>query len=352
MVCTTISLLFIFCKGSEKLERGRIYHNFYTEELWSQVNKENKNIMEDFLQEYKQRKMSKGTIAGYRNDLRIIMIYILKELGNRCVLDLKKKDFRNLSLYFTEECEMSAARTNRLKSSINSLLTFCEDDDDYDYEVNYAKKVRGIPKNRVKDDEDDFFFTYDEFIKVRDILVKQEKWQLAVLWSLGFDSAGRKNELFQVKKEGLLNSNKTNVVVGKRGKKFPLVYLDDTKELIRKYLEWRGDDDIESLWIKGTGDKKEPISDSSVLYDRIVSISKILSEVRGEECNIFTHTMRHSRLECLSQGTDLRLLDENGNPKKFPLEQVQVFAHHSDPSTTQGYLKDHSEDTINSMFGF
>nr|DAZ33968.1 MAG TPA: Integrase [Caudoviricetes sp.]DAZ45958.1 MAG TPA: Integrase [Caudoviricetes sp.] len=351
MVCTTISLLFIFCKGSEKLERGRIYHNFYTEELWSQVNKENKNIMEDFLQEYKQRKMSKGTIAGYRNDLRIIMIYILKELGNRCVLDLKKKDFRNLSLYFTEECEMSAARTNRLKSSINSLLTFCEDDDDYDYEVNYAKKVRGIPKNRVKDDEDDFFFTYDEFIKVRDILVKQEKWQLAVLWSLGFDSAGRKNELFQVKKEGLLNSNKTNVVVGKRGKKFPLVYLDDTKELIRKYLEWRGDDDIESLWIKGTGDKKEPISDSSVLYDRIVSISKILSEVRGEECNIFTHTMRHSRLECLSQGTDLRLLDENGNPKKYPLDQIQVFAHHSSPDTTMGYLRDHSEETINNMFG-
>ena len=351
MVCTTISLLFIFCKGSEKLERGRIYHNFYTEELWSQVNKENKNIMEDFLQEYKQRKMSKGTIAGYRNDLRIIMIYILKELGNRCFLDLKKKDFRNLSLYFTEECEMSAARTNRLKSSINSLLTFCEDDDDYDYEVNYAKKVRGIPKNRVKDDEDDFFFTYDEFIKVRDILVKQEKWQLAVLWSLGFDSAGRKNELFQVKKEGLLNSNKTNVVVGKRGKKFPLVYLDDTKELIRKYLEWRGDDDIESLWIKGTGDKKEPISDSSVLYDRIVSISKILSEVRGEECNIFTHTMRHSRLECLSQGTDLRLLDENGNPKKYPLDQIQVFAHHSSPDTTMGYLRDHSEETINNMFG-
>ena len=33
--------------------RGRIYHNFYTEELWEQVNKENKRIMNDFLQEYK-----------------------------------------------------------------------------------------------------------------------------------------------------------------------------------------------------------------------------------------------------------------------------------------------------------
>lgn len=339
-------------KGSDELaERGRIYHNFYTPELWEQVNKENKRILDDFLAEYKQRKKSKGTIAGYHNDLRIIMIYILLELDNRCVLDLKKKDFRGLSLYFTEECEMSAARTNRLKSAINSLLTFCEEDDDYEYEINYAKKVKGIPKSRVKDDEDDFFFTYEEFIKVRDILVEKEKWQLAVLWSLGFDSAGRKNELFQVEKHGLLDGNKTNVVIGKRGKKFPLVYLDDTKELIRKYLEWRGEDNIDSLWIKGSGENKEPISDPNVLYGRIVSISKILSEVRGEQCNIFTHTMRHSRLECLAQGTDERLLDENGQPRKYPLEQIQVFAHHSDVSTTQSYLKDHSEDTINSMFG-
>ena len=333
------------------MSRGRIYNNFYTPELWEQVNKENKRILDDFLAEYKQRKKSKGTISGYKNDLRIILIYILKELDNKCILDLKKKDFRGLSLYFTDECHMSAARTNRLKSAVNSMLTFCEEDDDYEYEINYAKKVRGIPKERVKDDEDDFFFTFDEFIKVRDILVECGRIQDAVLWSLGFDSAARKNELFQVNKYGLLEGNKTNIVIGKRGKKFPLVYLDDTKELIRQYLQERGEDDIESLWIKGSGDHKAPLADSNALYDRICSISKILSGVRGEECHIFTHTMRHSRLECLSQGTDTRLLDENGNPRKYPLEQIQVFAHHESSSTTQSYLRDHSEDTINSMFG-
>lgn len=333
------------------MSRGRIYNNFYTPELWEQVNKENKRILDDFLAEYKQRKKSKGTISGYKNDLRIILIYILKELDNKCILDLKKKDFRGLSLYFTDECHMSTARTNRLKSAVNSMLTFCEEDDDYEYEINYAKKVRGIPKERVKDDEDDFFFTFDEFIKVRDILVECGRIQDAVLWSLGFDSAARKNELFQVNKYGLLEGNKTNIVIGKRGKKFPLVYLDDTKELIRQYLQERGEDDIESLWIKGSGDHKAPLADSNALYDRICSISKILSEVRGEECHIFTHTMRHSRLECLSQGTDTRLLDENGNPRKYPLEQIQVFAHHESSSTTQSYLRDHSEDTINSMFG-
>lgn len=333
------------------MARGRVYNNFYTPELWEQVNKENKRILDDFLSEYRQRKKSKGTISGYQNDLRIIFIYVLKELGNRCILDLNKKDFRGLSLYFTEECNMSPARVNRLKSAVNSMLTFCEDDDDYDYNINYAKKVKGIPRERVKDDEDDFFFTFEEFIKVRDILVEQGKLQYAVLWSLGFDSAGRKNELFQVEKAGLVNRNKTNIVVGKRGKKFPLVYLDDTKELIRQYLDERGEDDISSLWIKGFGENKQPILDASALYDRIVAISKILSEVRGEECHIFTHTMRHSRLECLAQGTDTRLVDKDGNPIKYPLEQVQVFAHHSDVSTTQSYLKDHSEDTINQMFG-
>ena len=333
------------------MARGRIYNNFYTPELREQVNKENKRILEDFLAEYKQRKKSKNTISSYFQDLRIILIYILKEHGNKSVLKMNKKDFRGMSLYFTEECGMSSARVNRLKSSINSLLTFCEEDDDYDYEINMAKKVKGIPRERVRDDDDDFFFTFEEFIKVRDILVEKGKLQSAVLWSLGFDSAGRRNELLQVEKHGLTENNKTNIVVGKRGKKFCLVYLDDTKELIRQYLEERGEDDIDSLWYKNLNGKREPVT-SDALYDRICSISNILSEVRGENCNIFPHTMRHSRLECLAQGTDTRLLDENGNPKKFPLEQVQVFAHHSDVSTTQSYLKDHSDDTINEMFGF
>lgn len=103
------------------------------------------------------------------------MIYILKKLNNKSILELKKKDFRGLSLYFTEECGLSSARVNRLHSAVNSLLTFCEDDDDYDYDINYSKKVAGLPRERVKDNDDDFFFTYDEFIKVRDILVEQDK---------------------------------------------------------------------------------------------------------------------------------------------------------------------------------
>lgn len=303
------------------MARGRgVYNRIFTEEKWAEVNSENKAIMEDFLTELHQQKKSSGTIEAYRQDLRIVFIKILEDFGNRSVLEMSKKDFRRLNIWF-DDAGMSPARCNRIHSVVNSMLTFCEEDDDYDYEVNYSKKVRGIPNEKVKTNDDDFFFTFDEFIKVRDILVEKGRLQDAVLWSLMYDSGARRNEVFQVKKYGLLDGNKTNIVRGKRGKQFPLVYLDDTKELIRQYLEWRGEDNIDSLWIKGHGKTATPVECGS-LYDRIVSISKILSEIRHEEVNIFPHSCRHSRIECLKRGWDDRLKDEDGNNKAFPLDQI------------------------------
>ena len=335
------------------MARGRgVYNRIYTDEKWKKVNPENIAIMDDFLTEYKQQKKSETTLKAYWNDLRLVLIKIMEDFNNKSILEMTKKDFRRLNLWF-DESGMSPARCNRLHSCINSLLSFCEEDEDYDYEVNQSKKVKGVPREKVKTDEDDFFFTFNEFIKVRDILVEKGDLRTAVLWSLAFDSGARRNEVFQVKKDGLLDGNKTNIVKGKRGKLFSLVYLDDTKELIRQYLEDRGEDDIESLWYVGSKDNKRPLTDSITLYDWMAGkCNKILQEVRGEETNIFFHTCRHSRIESLVQGTDDRLKDENGNNKKFPLEQVMVFVHHSDVSTTQSYLKNHDEDTINEMFGF
>lgn len=328
-----------------------VYNRIYSPELWEQVNPENKDILEDFLAEYKQQKKAQSTINAYFQDGRIIMIYILQHHHNKSILEMNKKDFRNMSLWLSDDCNMSSNRVNRLKATVNSMLDFCENDDGYDYDINYAKKVKGLPREKVKTNEDDFFFTFQEFIAVRNKLVEMGDLQTAVLWSLSYDSAGRRNELYQVKKTSLLEGNKTNIVRGKRGKLFPLVYLDDTKELIRQYLEKRGDDDIESLWytIKN-GVKTEVSSDS--LYEKVVKCSKILSEIRGEEVNIFPHSIRHSRLECLMQGQDSRLKDKDGNNRVYSLNEIAVLAHHSSVETTQGYLKCHDEDLINEMFGF
>lgn len=335
-----------------KLARSRgVYNRVYTPELWKQVNPENKAILEDFLAEYRQQKKANSTIEAYFQDGRFILIYVLLHHKNKSILEMSKKDFRNMSIWLSEDCNMSANRVNRLKATVNSMLTYCEEDDEYNYDVNYAKKVKGLPRERVKTNDDDFFFTFKEFIAVRDKLVEMGDLQTAVLWSLSYDSAGRRNEIYQVKKTGLLDGNKTNIVKGKRGKTFPLVYLNDTKELIRQYLEERGDDDIESLWINGHGKNKVEVT-KDALYNRILKCSKILSEIRGEEVNIFPHSIRHSRLECLSTGQDERLKNPDGSNKVFDLDHVRVVAHHTDVGTTQGYLKNKDEDVINDMFGF
>lgn len=335
-----------------KLARSRgVYNRIYTPELWEQVNPENKAILEDFLAEYRQQKKANSTIEAYFQDGRFILIYVLLHHKNKSILEMSKKDFRNMSIWLSEDCNMSANRVNRLKATVNSMLTYCEEDDEYNYDINYAKKVKGLPRERVKTNDDDFFFTFKEFIAVRDRLVEMGDLQTAVLWSLSYDSAGRRNEIYQVKKTGLLDGNKTNIVRGKRGKTFPLVYLNDTKELIRQYLEEREDDDIESLWINGHGKNKVEVT-KDALYNRILKCSKILSEIRGEEVNIFPHSIRHSRLECLSTGQDERLKNPDGTNKVFDLDHVRVVAHHTDVGTTQGYLKNKDEDVINDMFGF
>jgi integrase/recombinase XerD len=328
-------------------KRGRVYNRIYSDEKWAQVNPGNKAIMEDYLAELTQRQKKKTTIDQYRNDLRIVMIYILEQKENRLVLELTKKDFRGLSLWYSNQLECSNARVNRILSALRSMLSYVEDDDDYDYDMNAASKVKGLPSDPVKTDEDAFFLSYDEIAEIRQMLIDKEELQLAVLHMILFDSGGRRNEVFQIEKHGLLDGNKTNVVEGKRGKMFPLVYLDDTKELIKRYLEWRGDDDINSLWVDIGPSGKSELKSSQTLYNWIVKIAKMYSEYKGKEYSFFPHSYRHSRSESLRQGTDPRL-----GYRKFSLEEVQLFLHHSDPKTTQGYLKDHSEEQINEMFGF
>jgi len=280
-----------------------------------------------------------------------VLIYILRELENQSIIKLNKKNFRSFSLYMSNEWNMSNARVNRLMSATRSLLTFAEEDDDYEYENNVATKVKGLPKLKVKDNEDDFFLSHEQVMRLRKELLDRGRLQDAVLLMVSYDSGARRNEVWQVLKQKLTESNKTNKVIGKRGKEFKLVYLNDTKELIKKWLEERGEDDIDSLWIAGKGENKREVT-SSTLYDRVVSMSKVLSEIEGRPINFFPHTLRHSRAENLMQAEDDRIKDKDGNNRKFTLEEVQELLNHSSVDTTKSYIKDHKDDIINDMFGF
>lgn len=327
------------------MARGRVYNRIFNENDWKLVNKENKNLIEDFCIEMKSNKKKESTINQYRNDLRLVAIYVLKELGNKPIIELNKKHFRNINLWFMNDLNLSSARCNRLMSAVRSMLDFAENDDDYDYDVNYAKKVKGLAKEEVREI---VFLTDEQIHKLRDKLKEEKMYGHLLLLDLAYDSAGRRNECYQVLKDGLLERNNTNIVVGKRGKKFPLLYFDNTHESLRLYLEERGEDDIASLWVTGKGENKRELS-YNTLYHWVVQMAEMISAIEGKEIPFNPHSLRHSALENMKNGSHY-MCKKLGKTDGFDLSELKVFAHHESVETTMSYLKRDDDNVLEKMF--
>jgi len=248
---------------------------------------------------------------------------------------------------------MSSARANRMMSCLRSILNFCEGDDEYEYEQNFAAKVKGVPNVAVREI---YFLTDDEVAQMVNALIEQEEYQKATLVSLLYDSAGRKNEVAQVEKYSFLDPDKncTNIVTGKRGKKFPLLYFSRTKMCAKLWLDQRGSDDLGSLWVlrkKNDPDYKKEISPDTI-YSWIVGMHDLYKQLfpEGKSTSVSPHSYRHSALESFNTGEHY-VCKELGMEGGFPLEKLKLIANHESIETTASYLKDKSAAELENMFG-
>lgn len=319
------------------------YNKLFNEEEYKEVNQENKDLLQDFLTECRALKKKPSTISQYHFDGRLVLLYIKRKLGNKSILELSKKDFRNFTLYYTEELGVSSARVNRLMSMVRTMLEFATNEDDYDYEINYASKVKGLPKEAVREI---VFLPNEAIMALYNYFMDNEKYREATLVALAYESTGRKNELCQVLKDSVTDDrNCTNQVIGKRGKVFPLIYFELTKKAAKKYLEQRGDDGIPELFVNSEG---RPATAGN-LYEWVVDMRPILKELTGTEylCNV--HSFRHSALENYSTGTHQHLID-NGMGA-LPIEKLRLIARHSSIATTQRYLAPKDDKELEDLFG-
>ncbi|KMQ28762.1 integrase, partial [Bacillus cereus] len=259
------------------------------------VSQENKNLVKDFLIEKKAQGKAASTLQQYHWDLRIILFLLHQHFENKNLIELTRKDIRNLSIIF-QELGMSNARVNGLMSALRSALEFCADDDDYDYEFNVGSRVRGLPKNPVREIT---FITEEQIEWLIDELLEQEKYMLATYLALSYYSAARKNEVYQVQKEELTERYFTNVVRGKRGKKFRLYYNPRVQKCIRLYIEQRGKDAIPDLFVRVYKNGERKLLNKSAFNYWCKIFAKMLNEKEGKEYKINPHCFRHSRLDNL-----------------------------------------------------
>jgi integrase/recombinase XerD len=330
-------------KESVKLAKR---NSIYSDELYAQVNRDNKDILSDYILEMKSRRKSEKTIYQYVADIRMFYCWAVKNLKNKSVLEMKKRDFRRFFLEL-QESGTSSARINRVQCSLRNMLEFCvSDDDEYeDYEINAMRSIKGLQKEEVRE----IIFLTDEQIKlIVDYLLEKEQYQKALYLTLSYESAGRRNEVYQVKKQGFLENSRTNEVTGKRGKKFKLLYFSRSKEIAKLYFEQRGSDAIDSLWVVGKDENKRQ-AQYETLYNWVVSFRSILEELTGEYIAFNPHSFRHSSLTNYHDGNHY-VLKELGKDK-FDLKVLKTLANHTSVETTEGYLPDRDQEILENAFG-
>lgn len=321
-------------------------NNLYDEAVYeNKVNVLNKALLSDYILEIKSRGLSKGTIYQYTSDIKAFYCWLNDNFNNAYILDLKRRTFRQFFLALSER-GTSSARVNRFQSSLRNLLEYAvEDDDEYDYDINVMKNVKGVKNTPVRDI---VFLSDKQITTILDRLMKEERYQEALYLSLSYDSAARRNEVWQVEKHDFLGNSSTNVVIGKRGKPFSLLYFNRTKDIFNKYMEQRGDDDVDSLWYVNNVDNRKTRSYES-LYSWVVGFRDILKEDTGEDIMLNPHSFRHSSLTNYEDGTHYNLTELG--VKKMPLKVLKALANHDDISTTQSYLPDKDEEMLMSAFG-
>lgn len=316
----------------------------FSEEKWKQVNNESKMLLDDYLLELQSQGKSEKTIYQYKADIRAFLCWGVEGAKNKSILELKKRTFRQFFIEMKNN-GTSPARINRFQSSIRNLLAFAEqEEDEYDYDRNAMSTIKGIQGEKVRD----IYFLTDKQIEIiYNRLLEKKEYQKALYLALSYDSAGRRNEIAQVKKDGFLIKNQTNQVIGKRGKKFKLLYFSRSKIAARLWFEQRGEDDFDTLWMRK--DLKEPISAYEAGYNWTVEFRSILQEETGEFIPFNPHSFRHSALENFSNGTHyvLREMDK----EKLDINALKVLANHSDISTTQSYLMDRDSEVLANALG-
>lgn len=321
-------------------------NSFYNASTYKKVNKDNILILEDYELEMKSNGKSEKTIYQYCADIKMFYCYVHDNLKNKSILDLKKRDFRRFFLALQDN-GASSARINRVQCSLRNMLEFVvNDDDEYeDYEINAMKGIKGLQKEAVREI---VFLTNEQIELMVNYLISKKKYQQALYLTFSYESAARRNEVAQVMKDGFVEGSRTNEVIGKRNKKFQLLYFDRSREIAKLYLDKRGEDDIPNLWIVGRGENKRAAK-YETLYNWTLSFRKLLEKLTGEYIEFNPHSYRHAALENFENGTHY-VLKELGK-EKLEINVLKALANHESIETTMLYLKNKDEELLNETFG-
>ena len=311
-----------------------------TEQEWEECNDWNRKIVEKFL---KQQHLSDKTLKQYTSALKIFVRYVRDEFENRPIHKLKARhalDYQNHLM----ELQLSSNAVKFKRSAVSSLCNYIElyyGEDYPEFRNIFNKAIPNPPKELVREKN---VVTKEDINKLVKELEAQGEYQMIAYFLLSYNTGARRAEIAQMKKE-FFNvpkvKNKEYYATpeirgkgrGKGGKKIKLMYDEATKQAVLKWLEIRGEDDNEFVFVRkfknGETNELNPDAFNGWFTSKF---NKILGY------NLTPHALRRSRATHL-------VVDEGKD-----INSAKVLLNHNSTETTSIYVMKDDSDELDDVF--
>lgn len=268
-------------------------------ELISQINKDNMDLLNEYLDYLRSVQRSAATIAGYESDILIAFVWCFKYNNNKFFVDWTKRNVVAYQNWLLNENENSPARIRRLKASLSSLSNYISSvlDEDFPSFKNIINKVESPVNQPVREKT---VFTEEQIDKLLNDLTNRGKFDKACALALALYSGRRKSELLRFRVSDFSDDKlvcggslyKTSPIKtkgrGANGKQLECFCLArQFKPYLDRWMEFRNQVGIDSEWL--FPDKEDPSKQMQV--STMNSWATSFSRIMGVD--FYWHAMRH-----------------------------------------------------------
>lgn len=326
-------------------KRTTVYNAGLTDN-WDSVSKENKGLVDEFIEYLVSVNKSPQTIHQYHEQLKVFFCWNEKHNQNKFFVDLKKRELIKFFGYLSNDLKVSSNRVCSLRSVLSSLSNFIERimDEEYPMFRNIVKVLEPIKKTFVRERP---ILTMEQ---IKECLVKLEeakKYQVAACLAVLAGSGMRKSEVIQMKmndfteeriiykglayESGLIRTKGS----GKEGKVITRIIFRDLVPLdyyIGLWKQKREELGIKSEWMFVT------YHDGSYQQANVATINsfaRTIGNYLGED--FFPHNVRHTT------STALELAG-------YPIDVVQSIFRWADPKMVKYYSNITQTESLNNFF--
>jgi len=275
------------------------HNDIVTPELLAQVNSDNIQLLNEFVDYLRSLQRSNATIEQYIYDIRIAFVWNLQFNNNKFFVEWTKRNVVAYQNWLLNTNGNSPARVRRLKAALSSLSNFIENvmDDEFPQFRNIINKIESPANQPVREKS---VFSEDQIKELLSYLTEHKYYDRACAVALAVYSGRRKSELVRFKVSDFDESHlvcdgalyksdpiktKGRGVGGKMLNCFTLAKQFDP--YLKNWLAFREQKGIDSEWLFPNPANPSQHLASSALSGWTDGFTKILGE------DFYFHACRH-----------------------------------------------------------